>query len=88
MEYKYKTIEEIKQLPKYKEFIEKMTEACAETTQKNIHKTYPLYEWYIEQCIQCEEVFMEFEKEFTSDLVSADDIADGVKNYFEVKEGK
>ena len=51
-------VEEIKQLPKYKQLLEAMQKAMKEYSNKNIYDVYPLYEWYINQLLNIHYLFL------------------------------
>lgn len=74
MNYKYDKVEEIKQLPKYKQLLEAMQKAMKEYSNKNIYDVYPLYEWYLNQLLNCKEYWELFDKEFSSRFIDVKDI--------------
>lgn len=74
MNYKYDKIEEIKQLPKYKQLSEAILTLMKEYSYKNIYDAYPLYGWYINQLLNCRECYELFDKEFSLEFVNVKDI--------------
>ncbi len=74
MDYKYDKVEEIKQLPKYKQLLEAVRTVMKECSNKNIYDVYPLYEWYINQLLNCKECYELFDKEFSSRFIDVKDI--------------
>lgn len=74
MNYKYNKIEEIKQLPKYKQLLEAISILMEEYSYKNICNAYPLYEWYINELLNCEECWELFDREFSSELIDVKNI--------------
>lgn len=74
MDYKYDKVEEIKQLPKYKQLLEAVRTVMKEYSAKNRYDAYPLYEWYINQLLNCKECHELFDKEFPSRFIDVKDI--------------
>ena len=81
MTYKYETLKEIKALSKYKQFIKQLKETLENPTTVNINNLFPLYEWYINSCVNCKECQEQFEKEYDCNFVNVKDlyIGDDVK---------
>lgn len=71
MTYKYETLKEIKELTKYKQLVKQLKETLKFPTTENINNLFPLYEWYINSCINCKEFQEEFEKEYFCNFVDA-----------------
>ena len=74
MTYKYETLKEIKELPKYKQLINQLKETLKFPTTENINNLFPLYEWCINSCINCKEFQEEFEKEYFCNFVNVKDL--------------
>ena len=81
MTYKYETLKEIKELSKYKQFIKQLKETFKNPTTVNKNNLFPLYEWYINSCVNCKECQEQFEKEYDCNFVNVKDlyIGDDVK---------
>lgn len=76
---KYETLKEIKELPKYKQFVKQLKKTLKFPTTENINNLFPLYEWYINSCINCKEFQEEFEKEYFCNFVNVKDLYIGDK---------
>lgn len=85
MTYKYETLKEIKELPKYKQFVKQLKETFKTPTTENKSNLFPLYEWYINSSFNCKEfqeqfVQEQFKKEYYCDFVDVKDLYIGDKN--------
>ena len=78
--YKYETLKEIKELPKYKQLVKQLKETFKSPTTENKSNLFPLYEWYINSCVNCKECQEQFEKEYDCNFVNVKDLYIGDKN--------
>lgn len=85
MTYEYKTLKEITQLPKYKQLVKQQKETFKNPTTVNKNNLFPLYEWYINSCLNCKEFQEEFEKEYFCNFVNEKDLYIGDKNIVKYK---
>ena len=69
MTYKYETLKEIKELPKYKQLVKQLKETFKSPTTENKSNLFPLYEWYINSCFNCKEFQEQFNKEYYHNFV-------------------
>ena len=82
MEYKFNTLEEIKTFSEYKELCKRMSRVAKEPTRKNINDLYPLYDWYINACVNCKEIVENFNESYFGNFVNVDDLMIDDKNIF------
>ena len=78
--YKYETLKEIKELPKYKQLVKQLKETFKNPTTENKSNLFPLYEWYINSCFNCKEFQEQFDKEYYRNFVNVKDLYIGDKN--------